>query len=54
MWDEGTYNAKKLNCFRKKKKVEGLILLYDKETVTRIQDEKNYENKLTEISNVTL
>ena len=54
VWDEGTYNAKKLNCFKKKKKVEGLILLYDKEAVTSIQDEKIYENKLTEISNATL
>ena len=53
-WEEGTFTAKKLNCFKKKKKVEALIQLYDKNAVTSVQDERIFIKKLDEITTASL
>ena len=50
VWDEGAWTGFKLNCHKKKKKVENLIELYDKDCVNSVQDKDIYKEKLAEIS----
>ena len=54
VWDEGSYTGYKLNCHKKKRKVESLIELYDKDSVNSVQDEKIFLVKLAEISTAAL
>ena len=54
LWDEGAYTAYKLNCHKKKRKVENLIQLYDKDSVNTLQDRDIYQQKLSEISSAAL
>ena len=54
MLDEGAYTAYKLNCHKKKRKVENLIQLYDKDSVNTLQDRDIYQQKLSEISSAAL
>ena len=54
VWEEGTFTGYKLNCHKKKRKVESLIELYDKDCVTSVQDEKIFLVKLAEISTAAL
>ena len=49
-WDEGQWTGYKLNCHKRKKKVESLIELYDKDCVNSVQDKDIYKDKLAEIS----
>ena len=46
VWEEGSYTGFRLNCHKKKRKVESLIELYDKNSVTSVQDEKIFLVKL--------
>ena len=46
-WDEGAYTAYKLNCHKKKRKVENMINLYDKDSVNSLEDRNIYKQKLT-------
>ena len=48
--DEGQWTGYKLNCHKRKKKVESLIELYDKDCVNSVQDKDIYKDKLAEIS----
>ena len=50
VWDEGAYKGYKLNCFKKKRRVDSLIELYDKDSVNSVQDKDIYKQKLEEIS----
>ena len=50
VWDDSQWKGYKLNCFKKKKKVESLIELYDKDCVNSVQDKDVYREKLAEIS----
>ena len=54
VWDDGAYTGYKLNCHKKKRKVESLIELYDKDSVNSVQDEKIFLVKLGEISTAAL
>ena len=54
VWEEGTYTGFKLNCHKKKRKVENLIELYDKDSVNSVQDKEIYKEKLAEISAAAL
>ena len=54
VWDEGSYTGYKLNCHKKKRKVDSLIELYDKDSVNSVQDKEIYKQKLEEISNAAL
>ena len=45
VWDDGAYKGYKLNCYKKKRKVESLIELYDKDSITSVQDEKIFKDK---------
>ena len=54
VWDEGSYTGYKLNCHKKKRKVDSLIELYDKDSVNSVQDKEIYRQKLEEISNAAL
>ena len=54
VWDEGSYTGYKLNCHKKKRKVDSLIELYDKDSVNSIQDKDIYKQKLDEISAAAL
>ena len=53
-WDEGAYTAYKLNCHKKKRKVENMINLYDKDSVNSLEDRNIYKQKLDEISAAAL
>ena len=52
--DEASYKGFKLNCFKRKRKVENMIELYDKECVNSLQDKDIYQKKLDEISAAAL
>ena len=54
VWEDGTYTGYRLNCHKKKRKVESLIELYDKNCVSNVQDEKIFLVKLAEISAAAL
>ena len=47
--DEGQYTGYKLNCHKKKKKVEGLLELYDKDSVNNVSDKEICEQTLAKI-----
>ena len=53
-WDEGVYTGYKLNCHKKKRKVMNLIELYDKDSVSSVQDKDIYKVKLSEIGTAAL
>ena len=44
--EEASYKGFKLNCFKKKRKVDSMIELYDKECVNSLQDREIYKQKL--------
>ena len=46
VWEEGQWTGFKLNCHKKKKRVECLIELYDKDCVNSVQDKDIYREKL--------
>ena len=48
--DVPTYNGYKLNCHKKKRKVENMIELYDKDSVNNAWDIDICKQKLEEIS----
>ena len=50
VWEEQAYKGYKLNCHKKKRKVESLIELYDKDSVNSVQDKHIFKQKLEEIS----
>ena len=54
VWEEGAYTGYKLNCHKRKRKVESLIELYDKDSVNSVQDKEIYKEKLSEISTAAL
>ena len=54
VWEEGAYTGYKLNCHKKKRKVDSLIELYDKDSVNTVQDQHIYKEKLAEISTAAL
>ena len=53
-WEEGAYTGYKLNCHKKKRKVDNLIHLYDKDAVNSLQDKEIYKQKLDEISSTAI
>ena len=54
VWEEQAYKGYKLNCHKKKRKVESLIELYDKDSVNSVQDKHIFKQKLEEISAAAL
>ena len=54
VWDQGTYTGYKLNCHKKKRKVESMVELFNKDSITSVQDEKIFMVKLGEISAAAL
>ena len=52
--EEASYKGFKLNCFKKKRKVDSMLELYDKECVNSLQDREIYKQKLEEISGAAL
>ena len=54
VWEDAAYTGYKLNCHKKKRKVESLIELYDKDSVNSVQDKDIYKQKLEEISAAAL
>ena len=52
--DEASYKGYKLNCFKKKRKVDSLIELYDKDCVNSLQDRDIFKQKLEAISSAAL
>ena len=52
--DEASYKGYKLNCFKKKRKVESLIELYDKDCVNSLQDRDIFKQKLEAIASAAL
>ena len=54
VWFAPTYNTYKLNCHMKKRKVENMIQLYDKDSVNNAWDMDICKQKLEEISVATL
>ena len=54
VWDTPTYTGYKLNCYKKKKKVENMIELYDKDSVNNVWDKEICKQKLEEISTAAL
>ena len=54
VWDQGTYTAYKLNCHKRKRKVESMVELFNKDSITSVQDEKIFMVKLGEISAAAL
>ena len=50
VWDEGAYyTGYKLNCHKRKRKVDNLIQLYDKDSVNSLQDKDIYQGDLNVI-----
>ena len=49
VWEEATYTGYKLNCHKKKRKVENMIEMYDKDSVNNVGDKEICKQKLEEI-----
>ena len=40
VWEEATYTGYKLNCHKRKRKVENMIDMYDKDSVNNVWDKE--------------
>ena len=53
-WDQNTYKGYKLNCIKKKGKVESMIELFNEDSITSVQDKEIFKSELKDISSVAL